>query len=387
MYKIVLKKGKEKSVLQRHPWIFSGAIAHAQVPAGEMAAVCKHDGSILAWGYYNSRTDIAVRLLSFGETQPDTDLLVQRIRSSLEMREISGITQCTNAYRLVHSEGDMLPGLIVDWYNGHCVIQILTAGMEQLKGTIAQIIPDILKPVSIYERSDHEGRTIEGLEQINGQIYGKTPDLIEINENDMRFLVDIKHGQKTGFFCDQRDNRKTVKTLAKGSEVLNLFSYTGGFSVAALVGGARFATSVDSSKEALDSALKNCELNGINTHHNVIKANVFDYINEKEIKQNFVVCDPPALVKNKKGLSNALRGYKELNLKIIKKVPHNSLLLTCSCSRFVDMKLFQQVVFGAALDAGRDVRIVGKFSHPADHPVNIYCPETEYLKALLLYIY
>lgn len=387
MYKIVLKKRKEKSVLQRHPWIFSGAIAHAHVPDGEMAAVCTYDGRILAWGYYNSRTDIAVRLLSFDEGQPDTDMLVQRIRSSLIVREKSGVIQCTNAYRLIHSEGDMLPGLIVDWYNGHCVMQVLTAGMDQLKGTIAQIMQDILKPISIYERSDHEGRKIEGLQQINGQICGTTPDLIEIHENAMRFLVDIKNGQKTGFFCDQRDNRKTVKTLAQGRQVLNLFSYTGGFSVAALVGGARFATSVDSSRGVLDLALKNCKLNGVHEKHAAVKANVFDYINEMEIKQNFIICDPPALVKNKKGVSNALRGYKELNLKIIKKVPHNSLLLTCSCSRFVDIKIFQQVVFSAALDARRDVMIIGKFVQPFDHPVNTYCPETEYLKALLLYIH
>jgi len=347
--------------------------------------VCTYDGSILAWGYYNSRTDIAVRLLTFGDSKPDTDLFVERIRSSVTLREMC-VTQCTNAYRLIHSEGDMLPGLIVDWYNGHCVMQVLTAGMEQFKGTIAQIMKDIVKPISIYERSDHEGRKIEGLKPISGQIYGTAPDLIEIHENGMRFFVDIKHGQKTGFFCDQRDNRKTVKTLAQGSKVLNLFSYTGGFSVAALLGGAQFATSVDSSQEALDLALKNCKLNGVNAKHATVKANVFDYINEMEITQNFIVCDPPALVKNKKGLSNALRGYKELNLKIIKKVPHNTLLLTCSCSRFVDIKLFQQVVFSAALDARREVRIIGKFVQPFDHPVNIYCPETEYLKALLLYI-
>ncbi|MDH7553933.1 MAG: class I SAM-dependent rRNA methyltransferase, partial [Spirochaetota bacterium] len=263
MRKVILKQGKEKSVLQHHPWVFSGAIAHAEASDGEMVAVCKYNGSILAWGYYNSRTDIAVRLLTFGESQPDSDLLVQRINASLQLREISGVTHCTNAYRLIHSEGDMLPGLIVDWYNGHCVMQVLTAGMEPLKGTIAHIIQDTVKPESLYERSDHEGRKIEGLKQVNQQIFGTTPELIEIHENAMRFLVDVKQGQKTGFFCDQRDNRKTVKQLAKGYEVLNLFSYSGGFSVAALSGGARFATSVDSSKDALDLAVKNCQLNGV----------------------------------------------------------------------------------------------------------------------------
>jgi 23S rRNA (cytosine1962-C5)-methyltransferase len=386
MRKVILKQGKEKSVLQHHPWIFSGAIEHAEAFDGEMVAVCKHDGSILAWGYYNSRTDIAVRLLTFGESQPDTDLLVQRIRVSLKLREISGVTQCTNAYRLIHSEGDMLPGIIVDWYNGHCVMQALTLGMEQLKGTIAQIIIDELNPFSIFERSDHEGRKIEGLHPVNQQLYGVTPEMIEINENSMRFYVDVRRGQKTGFFCDQRDNRKTVKQLAQGSKVLNLFSYSGGFSVAALSGGAQIVTSVDSSKDALELAVKNCQLNGVHAQHTIVKSDVFDYINEHMITQNFVVCDPPALAKNKAGVPHALRGYKELNLKIIKKIPHNSLLLTCSCSRFIDSKLFQQVIFGAAVDAGRDVQIIGKFMQPADHPISIYCPETQYLKAFLLYI-
>jgi len=384
MYKVILKKGKEKSVMQKHPWIFSGAIAHAEAPDGQMVAVCKDNGSILAWGYYNSRCDITVRILSFEDTQPGNDFIVNRITQAIAARTIAGIPQCTNAYRIIHSEGDFMPGLIVDWYNGHCVMQILTLGMEQLKDTIAQILVDLLKPESIYERSDHEGRKIEGLQQYSGQVYGSTPDLIEINENGMRFLVDVKHGQKTGFFCDQRDNRQIVKKLSKGKDVLNLFSYSGGFSVAALTGGARSVLSVDSSQDALDLALRNCKLNEVDSTYAIIKENVFDYINEREIPQNFVICDPPALAKNKAGVKNALRGYKELNLKIMQKVPDNSLLLTCSCSRFIDVKLFQQVIFGAALDAQRDVQIIGKFSQPADHPVSIYCPETEYLKAVLL---
>lgn len=386
MYKVILKKGKEKSVLQKHPWIFSGAIAHAEVPDGQLASVCTSDGTMLAWGYYNSRCDIALRILSFEDTQPDNDLIVKRITQAITARTIAGIPQCTNAYRLIHSEGDFLPGLIVDWYNGHCVIQILTLGMEQLKDTIVQILVDVLKLESIYERSDHEGRKIEGLQSVNQQVYGITPEYIEINENGMRFLVDVKRGQKTGFFCDQRDNRQIVKKLAKGKEVLNLFSYSGGFSVAALTGGARSVLSVDSSQEALDLAKKNCQLNEVDLLHSIVKANVFDYINESTISQNFVICDPPALVKNKSGIKNALRGYKELNLKILQKAPHNSLLLTCSCSRFIDIKLFQQVIFGAARDTDREVQVVGKFSQPADHPVSIYCPETEYLKAMLLSI-
>ncbi len=384
MNKVILKKGKEKSVMQKHPWIFSGAIAHAEVPDGQLACVCASDGTVLAWGYYNSRCDIAVRILSFEDVKPDTDLIEKRIAQAIAARHAAGISQITNAYRIVHSEGDLLPGLIVDWYHGHCVMQIMTLGMEQLKDTIAQILVDLLKPESIYERSDHQGRKLEGLQPVNNQVYKITPELIKINENGMQFLVDVKHGQKTGFYCDQRDNRYMVRKIAKGMEVLNLFSYSGGFSVAALIGGAKSAVSVDSSQDALDVALKNCQLNEVNSLHSIVKANVFDYVNESTISQNFVICDPPALAKNKSGVKNALRGYKDLNLKILQKIPHNSLLLTCSCSRFIDIKLFQQVVFSAALDAERDVTIIGKYSQPADHPVSIYCPETEYLKAILL---
>ncbi len=386
MQKIILKKGKEKSVLNKHPWIFSGAVATADAFDGQLTLVCASDGTELAWGYYNSRCDIAVRILRFDNVKPDNDLLVSRVRQAVAARHIAGIPQYTNAYRIIHSEGDFLPGLIVDWYAGHCVMQILTCGMEQLKVTIAQILKDILNPMSIYERSDHEGRKIEGLHPVSGQIYGTTPDVIEISENDMRFLVDVKRGQKTGFFCDQRDNRNTVRRLAHGRDVLNLFSYTGGFSVAALTGAARVAISVDSSQDALDLAVKNCRLNGVEAQHSIVKEDVFDYINTHDIEQNFIVCDPPALVKNKAHIPQALRGYKELNLKIMRKAPRNSLLLTCSCSRFVDVKLFQQVIFGAAVDAGRDVQIIGKFSQPLDHPVSVYCPETEYLKAMLLRI-
>ncbi|HOJ29361.1 MAG TPA: class I SAM-dependent rRNA methyltransferase [Spirochaetota bacterium] len=387
MQKVILKKGKEKSVVHRHPWIFSGAIAHAEVSDGQLAAVCAHDGTVLAWGYYNSRTDIAVRLLSFGDRKPDTDLFVNRICASLTLRKVTGITQCTNAYRLIHSEGDMLPGLIVDWYKGHCVMQSLTLGMDKLKVTIAQIINDVLKPESIYERSDHEGRKKEGLHEQSTQVYGYTPEIIEVNENGMLFLVDVRRGQKTGFFCDQRDNRKKVKEIANGRDVLNLFSYTGGFSVAALLGGAKSAVSVDGSGSALQVAHRNCEMNNVGQAHEIIKADVFDYINNNDITQNLIICDPPALAKNKASVNNAARGYKELNLKIISKCPADSFLLTCSCSRFIDHKLFQQIVFAACNDAGRDACIVGRYSQPADHPVNIYCPETEYLKALLLYIY
>lgn len=386
MQKVILKQGKEKSVLQRHPWVFSGAIATVDADDGAMVPLCSYDGTVIAWGYYNSRTQIAMRLLTFSDTKPDDDLIARRLLNAYALRVASGVVKGTNAFRMVHSEGDMLPGLIADWYNGHCVVQFLTSGMDRLKGTIVQIIQEKLQPFSIYERSDHEGRKMEGLPEVHAQLHGQTPDFITINEHGMEFYVDVIKGQKTGFYCDQRDNRLRIQSIANGKDVLNLFAYSGGFSVAALMGGAIKAVSVDSSGYALAIAQKNCELNNVSKRHAGVKADVFDYINTNDIPQNVIICDPPALIKSKSAIQQGLRGYNELNVKIFKKVPPLSFVLTCSCSRFVDMKLFQKIVFSAARDAGREVTITGKYLQPADHPVSIYCPETEYLKAIMVFI-
>ncbi len=388
MAHIRLRKNREKSVLQGHPWIFSGAIHEIDhgIGDGDIAAVRDFSGAHLGYGYYNSKTQISVRMLSFSTDPVDDGFLRRLIISAIEKRKASPSLGRTTACRMIFSEGDFLPGLIVDRYNNHLVIQILTLGMEKLKSRIVSILEETLHPESVYERSDHEGRKLEGLSESSGQLAGTTPVEITINENGASFNVDVMRGQKTGFFLDQRDSRMLVRSLSKGRKALNLFSYTGGFSVQALAGGATKATCVDASENALIAAHANAMLNGYGDKHETVRADIFQYLREADIEAGIIVCDPPALVKSRNALEAGCRGYKDLNLQIAKKCRPGTMLLTCSCSRFIDMDLFQKVVFSAFADAGRRAAILGKFGHPADHPVSIFCPETEYLKSMLLYI-
>ncbi|HOW83850.1 MAG TPA: class I SAM-dependent rRNA methyltransferase [Spirochaetota bacterium] len=385
---IRLKKNREKSVLQYHPWIFSGAIQEIDhgIGDGDMAAVSDFSGEHLGYGYYNSKTQISVRMLSFSTDPVDDGFFRRLIISAIEKRKAGPSLGRTTACRMVFSEGDFLPGLIVDRYNNHLVIQIFTLGMEKMKGSIVRMLEKTLHPESVYERSDHEGRKLEGLPESSGQLAGTTPEEITINENGASFNVDVMRGQKTGFFLDQRDNRMLVRSLSKDRKALNLFSYTGGFSVQALAGGATGAVCVDASESALTAAHANAVLNGYGGKHETVRADIFQYLRHADIDAGIIVCDPPALVKSKNALDAGCRGYKDLNLQITKKCRPGTLLLTCSCSRFVSMDLFQKIVFSAFADAGRKASIIGKFGHPADHPVSIFCPETEYLKSMLLYI-
>jgi 23S rRNA (cytosine1962-C5)-methyltransferase len=383
-----LKKNREKSLLQGHPWIFSGAIASIDesLTDGDIAAVIDYAGNHHGYGYYNGKTAITVRMLSFSEELVTDGLLRGLIASALDKRTNNPLLAGRDACRLLFSEGDFLPGLIVDRYGGHLVMQILTLGMEKLKENIVRLLEDLLHPESIYERSDHEGRRIEGLAPATGQVRGETPPEIHITEEGLSFKVDVLRGQKTGFFLDQRDNRMLVRSLAQGRTALNLFSYTGAFSMHALAGGALRATSVDSSQGALDMAQRNAALNGFAGRHHCVRADIFHYLREANIDADLIICDPPALVKSRASLDRGCRGYKDLNLQIAKKCPPGTVLLTCSCSRFVDMDLFQKIIFAAFADAGRKASIIGKYSHPCDHPVSLFCPETEYLKAILVWI-
>ncbi|HOO73582.1 MAG TPA: class I SAM-dependent rRNA methyltransferase [Spirochaetota bacterium] len=388
MTPVRLKKNRQKSVLNGHPWIFSGAIEAVDegVRDGDIAAVCAADGAHLGYGYYNSKTAIAVRMLSFSEQPPDREYIQALVRAAVRRRAGNPMLARTSAYRLVFSEGDFLPGLIVDRYEGHLALQVLTLGMDKLKGCVIDELNDLLGPDSIYERSEHEGRRLEGLADSSGQVSGLTPESIIITEGDVSFSVDIRRGQKTGFFLDQRDNRNLVRMIAKDRKALNLFSYSGGFSLHALAGGALDATCVDASAGALEAAKANAALNGFAQKHTAHKADVFQYLRDADITADLIICDPPALVKSKPSLDKGARGYKDLNLQIARACPQGTLLLTCSCSRFVSMDLFQKIVFSAFSDAGRRASIIGKYSHPCDHPVSLYCPETEYLKALLVYV-
>ncbi len=384
--RIFLRPGKEKPVAQRHPWIFSGAIDRLDdgTDDGTIVSVRDSSGTHLGYGYFNGRSQIAVRMLSFDERTVDSALIRERLLSALERRKCSGVTAQTTAFRAVFSEGDFLPGLVADSYDGHLVIQILTLGIERMRNTIIDLLQEVFAPHSIYERSDHAGRSIEGLPERNGTISGATPEEIIIVENGLRFIVDVRHGQKTGFFIDQRDNRALIAGISRGRSVLNLFSYTGGFSVAALAGGAIEAVSVDVSEPAVRMAERNAELNALTGRTLGVTADAFEYLRGVDISSDLIIIDPPAFAKNRQSVAAACRGYKELNLQAIRKCRPGALVLTCSCSRFIGMDLFQKVVFGAAADAGRAVSILHTGHHPPDHPVSIYCPETAYLKSLLL---
>jgi 23S rRNA (cytosine1962-C5)-methyltransferase len=387
MKKIHLKQKKEKAVLRRHPWIFSGAIQKKDrgIADGEIVSICANAGDHLAYGYYNRHTQIAARILSFGDRKVDTDLLRELIRGAAEKRSDCTLLSETDARRLVFSEGDYFPGLIIDSYAGHLVMQCLTLGIEKMKDTIVRILVELMRPESIYERSDHEGRILEGIPPYTGQIYGNTPNELIIREQDMTFTVDVREGQKTGFYLDQRNNRTIIKGLAGDRNVLNLFSYSGGFSVAAALGGARSVISVDASANALEAARKNMAMNdNAGTPAEFVKADVFAFIRNWAGGSDLIIVDPPAFAKARNAVQNACRGYKELHLQIAAKCPKDTLVLTCSCSRFIDMNLFQMIIFEAFADTGRNACIIGKYHQPCDHPVNIFCPETEYLKALLL---
>lgn len=385
--KIYLKKGREKSVLNRHQWLFSGAILRVEDPdPGSVAAVCSHDGSILAYGYYNPASNITVRILTFGAIPFSLDTLRASIRGAIERRRLNPMIDGSSAMRLVHSEGDSIPGLIADYYSGHIAVQSLTMGMDNLLSAAAAILQEEAGAESVYERSDHAGRAAEGLIERSGQLIGETPDKIQIDEGGLKFSVNVKSGQKTGFFIDQRDSRALVKTISSGRRVLNLFSYTGGFTAAALAGGARHVTSVDSSADALRTLDENLALNNFTHGYDSIRCDAFEFVRSEEIDHELVIIDPPAFAKNRGAVERALAGYNDINFQVLRKIPSGSMVLTFSCSRFIDIGLFQKVIFSAARDAGRNGYIIRKGWHPADHPLNLYHPEGEYLKSILLFV-
>lgn len=382
--KIILKAGKEKAIRNRHHWIFSGAIAsHPKGKNGEIFPVYSHQGDFLGKAYFNDKVTISGRMICFDDRPPE-EVIKSSLDKAISLRKHLFDDKLTNAYRLVNGEGDSLPGLVVDRYHQTLVIQVLTLGMEKLRPLIIQHLIETLKPESIYEKSNQGSRKEEGLPLVEKFIYGKENDEVEILENGLKFIVNVREGQKTGFFLDQREMRAKVKELSKGKKVLNCFSYTGGFSVYALAGGAIAADSVDISEKALEIAKKNVQLNGYS--HQAIAADVFTFLREDELNYDLVILDPPAFAKGKKDIVQACRGYKDINRVAIKKMKPETILITCSCSAYIDTSLFQQVVFQAAAEAGRGVQIIGRHALAPDHPINIFHPETEYLKSLILFI-
>lgn len=384
--KIILREGKEKALLQKHQWIFSGAVASAPKGAkGEILPVFATSGKLLGHAMYNPNVSIVGRVISFGDEDP-LYALRKNIRNACLYRKQAFDSSVTDSYRLINAEGDFLPGLVADLYKDVIVLQIHSFGMELQRKLILDELIQWANPKGVYEKSTKGSRTEEGLSSKEGSIFGVPEEEFEILENGLKFIVSPKHGQKTGFFLDQREMRCFVSKISSEKKVLNCFSYTGGFSVYALRGGAQKVVSVEISKFAGDMANRNVALNFDHPNHLSISADVFHYLREDPLDFDLIILDPPAFAKRRGDVNAACKGYKEINYQAIKKMPAGSTLLTCSCSPHIDADLFQKVVFQAALAAGREVRIIGRHRLAADHPINIFHPEIEYLKSLVLFI-
>ncbi len=386
---VVLKPGKEKSLLKRHPWIFSGAIASLPlVENGEVFSVFSSTGEFLAKGYFHGQNSISGRVLTFSD-QPVEEALHDAIDRALALRKACLSGQETDCFRLINAEGDGIPGLVVDQYDRILVLQINTCGIERLKNKIIEMLVHKCSPEAIYEKSFSSARRQEGLADFQGWVYSKHSSDLVVREHGALFQISLEKGQKTGFFLDQREMRKKIGELSQGKRVLNCFSYSGGFSIYALRAGAAHVTSVDSSPEALDLAQKNTVLNQINPYtHEIVEADVFDFLRETSDRYDLIILDPPAFAKKKGDQIPACAGYKEINrlaFELLKRCPsHFPLLLTCSCSHFIDEGLFQNVVFQAAIDAGSDAQILSKHIQAPDHPISLAHPEGQYLKSLLI---
>jgi 23S rRNA (cytosine1962-C5)-methyltransferase len=388
---IILRKGKEESLKRFHPWIFSGAVHHIEgEPAeGDLVEVMNSEGRFIAIGHWQIGS-IAVRILTFQRQKIDIEFWKKRLASALDVRKSIGVagTAYNNMYRLVHGEGDNLPGLIIDIYGKNAVMQAHSVGMHVCRMEIAQalkaVMGDDLK--AVYYKSETTLPFKASLGQENGFILGESDDNVAI-ENGLKFHIDWLKGQKTGFFVDQRENRALVERYAHGRKVLNMFCYTGGFSVYAMRGGAELVHSVDSSAKAVDLVNANIELNFPgDKRHEAFAEDAFRFLDEMDGNYDLVILDPPAFAKHKDALKNALRGYTKLNTKALEKMPSGSILFTFSCSQAVNKDQFRMAVFTAAAMAKRKVRILHQLHQPADHPINIYHPEGEYLKGLVLFV-
>ncbi len=388
---VILKKGKEESMERFHPWVFSGAINRIDgtVEEGDLVSVQKSDGKILGYGHC-AIGSIAVRIFSFGETLPEDTFWKHRIEQAYLLRKKMGLTEATdtNVYRLIHGEGDGMPGLIADYYNGTVVLQTHSVGMWLIREAIVEALKEVLgdKLVAIYDKSAKTLPYKANVDAKDGYLYGASVTG-EVLEYGNRFKVDWPEGQKTGFFIDQRENRRLLATYAKDKAVLNMFCYTGGFSFSALQGGATLVHSVDSSAKAIELTNENVELNFPgDSRHEAFVADAFDFMQEIKDKYDVIVLDPPAFAKHRNVLAQALQGYKRLNAKAFQQIKPGGILFTFSCSQVVTRNNFREIVFSAAAIAGREVRILHQLSQPVDHPINIYHPEGEYLKGLVLYV-
>ncbi len=392
MYKkIYLKRGKEESLKRFHPWVFSGAIHHADdgIQEGEIVRVLTNEGEFIAVGHYQVGS-IAVRVLSFHDVAIDESFWESRLTAAFDVRKAIGVAQNpnNNTYRLVHGEGDNLPGLIIDCYGQTAVMQAHSVGMHVCREAVCKALVKVMGDniLHVFYKSETTLPFKAGLGQENDFLYGGSDDNIAI-ENGLKFRVDWLRGQKTGFFVDQRDNRALLESYSKGRSVLNMFCYTGGFSVYAMRGGAKLVHSVDSSAKAIDLTNANVDMNfpGDERHH-AFCDDAFKYLDANDDKYDLMILDPPAFAKHRAALHNALKGYTRLNVKGFERIKNGGILFTFSCSQVVTKEQFRNAVFTAAAQAGRKVRILHQLHQPADHPINIYHPEGEYLKGLVLYV-
>lgn len=388
--KIVLKSGKEQSVKRFHPWIFSGAIKkmYGNPAEGDLVDVFDNKDNFLAVGHYQP-SSIAVRVLSFEQVEPDLGFYRERIKKAIIYRKAIGLigNPSVNVYRLIHGEGDGLPGLITDFYNGVAVMQMHSLGFYRIRKEIASLFVEMLgdQLIAVYDKSEGTIPHMSGVQAVNEYLYGESDPVI-VTENGYKFRIDWTTGQKTGFFIDQRDNRSLLGEFSEGRTVLNMFGYTGGFSVYAMKNAASVHT-VDSSFSAVELANENIRLNfGEDKRHKAFQVDAFDYLNDIKDKYDLIILDPPAFAKHNNVLANALQGYKRLNMKAIEQIKPGGIIFTFSCSQVVTKENFRKSVFAAAANTGRNVRILYQMSQPPDHPVNIYHPESEYLKGLVIYV-
>jgi 23S rRNA (cytosine1962-C5)-methyltransferase len=388
---ITLHKKRERSVINRHPWLFSGAVAHTSAKTdGEIIQVRDFDKHILGYGFFSTKSQIVCRMFDWSNDERvfDQSYWNNKISAAVALRKEIIDPETTTTYRLLHAEGDFLPGIIADVYGEVVVLQILTAGTKS-------ILPQLVEAFTthgfqyIYLKHKQSSSNIEGVQLKSGWLTNERSTSVEVLENGVKFWVDVEEGQKTGFFIDQRDNRKMLRELSRGKTVLNTFSYSGGFSVYALAGGAKEVHSVDISASAIEQGDRNVAMNAetFQGHHESKVQDCFDYLSEMpENYYDLIVLDPPAFAKHARAVANASQGYKQINLKAFRKIKPGGILFTFSCSQNISKDLFQKIVFGAAADARRNVRIIHQLHQPADHPVNIYHPEGEYLKGLVLWV-
>ncbi len=389
---IILKPGKEQSLKRFHPWIFSGAIKQkpGNLKEGEVVKVLSSAGEFLCIGHYQIGS-IAVRILTFSDVPIDHIFWKKNIESAWQLRKNMGIAgnQQSNVFRLIHAEGDGMPGLVVDYYNGFAVLQAHSIGMYLQRNEIVHALKNVLGDElnAVYDKSSKTQPFKAGIDAADSYLLGEGTINPEVMENGLRFFVDFEEGQKTGFFIDQRENRKLVQELSAGRDVLNMFCYTGGFSFAAMRGGANSVHSVDSSAKAIELTKRNVELNFPgDLRHQAFTTDAFSFLKDIKDKYDLIILDPPAFAKHRDALPQALQGYKRLNTRAFEQIRSGGLIFTFSCSQIVPRDKFREAVFTAAAISGRSVRILYQLSQPNDHPINIYHPEGEYLKGLVLYV-